>query len=306
MTMRVVPVSVVVCTRDRPDDLRRCVASLAKLDPAPFEVVVVDQSKRPIDLTGLLPGVVHHHPDGRGLSRARNRGLRIARGPIVAFLDDDCTVGPTWAADVAAVFERVPHAGIVFGAVVSPDSRADGYVPTYSIPRERHLKGRAAAARAHGIGASMYLRASAGDAIGDFDECLGAGGEFRSSEDWDYTFRALARGIEVIEAPSVTVRHFGGRRYASGDAASMLRWNAFSHGAVHAKFLRALDPIAAVLIPAELAELLLLVRPWRVLSHRPTNLARLFMYARGLGAGLRAPMRKSEKLFLGVATTDTA
>jgi GT2 family glycosyltransferase len=297
MSTRSVPLSVVVCTRDRGDDLSRCLASLAALDPAPFEVVIIDQSAQPLDVSALLPGARHLRSDESGLSRARNRGLAAERAPIVAFLDDDCTVSPSWAADVGAAFERHPHAGVVFGSVVSASTDADDYVPVYAVARERRLIGRTAAARAHGIGAAMYLRSAAADAIGPFDECLGAGGEFRSSEDWDYTFRALACGIEVIETPAVVVRHFGGRRYSDGAAAAMLRWNAFSHGAVHAKFVRALDPIAAVLIAAELAALVALLRPLRALSGRPTNAARLAMYLKGLAAGLRAPMRRSERLF---------
>ena len=296
MKFTTVDVSVVVCTRDRPDDLRRCLASVRMLDPAPLEVVVVDQSSSTNEPEGMT-GLIWLRTDEAGLSRARNRGLAAARAPVVAFIDDDCVVPPGWAGDVAEVFARRPEAALVFGEVRRANPSPDEYVPTYLIAEEHVLRGRAAAARAHGIGAAMYLRASAADTIGPFDECLGAGGRFRSSEDWDFTFRALAQGFEVVETPAIAVRHFGGRPYAGGSAASMLRWNAFSHGALHAKFARKLDPVAAILILAELGTLVGNVRPLGAIRGRPTNLARLYMYVRGFAAGLRTPLSKTENLF---------
>ncbi len=290
------PVSVVICTRDRASDLARCLESVARLDPQPAEVIVVDQGAAPFN-PPAGPRIRHLRSHERGLSLARNLGLAAAGADFIAFLDDDCVVGPTWAADVAAAFTRHPDAGLAFGAVVDPGSDHDAYVPVYSIARERRLMGRMSARRAHGIGAAMYLRATAAADIGEFDPWLGAGGEFRSSEDWDYTFRALAAGVVVVETPEVVVQHFGARRFSDGSAAQLLRWNAFSHGAVHAKLLRCGDPVGLVLVTSEVASLLALVRPLNAFAGRPTNAARLVMYVRGLKAGLRIPVRRSKRLF---------
>jgi GT2 family glycosyltransferase len=291
-----VPVSVIVCTRDRPDDLQRCLDSLAVLDPQPLEVVVIDQGSTRFKPAGK-PRIRHHIMNERGLSLARNRGLSLAYAYVVAFLDDDCVVESKWAADVASVFVHHPDADLAFGSVVASNTDLDEYVPAYSIARERRLKGRMSATGAHGIGAAMYLRKAAAAAIGGFDPRLGAGGEFRSSEDWDFTFRALAAGAVVIETPRIVVHHFGARRYSDGSASQLLRWNALSHGAVHAKLLRCADPIGLVLVATELASLVVLVRPFNALLGRPTNAARLGMYVKGLIAGSRVPLRRTERLF---------
>lgn len=291
-------ISVVVCTRDRPDDLRRCLDSVAALDPQPMEVIVVDQSSTPSLPPANGLAIRHHVMWERGASHARTRGLALAQGTVVAFLDDDCVVAPTWLADVAAAFKRHPDSGLVYGAVVAAGPEVDAYVPTYSIQRERRLKGRMSAHKAHGIGAAMYLRASTAAVVGEFDPRLGPGSEFRNSEDWDYTFRALAAGVVVTETPTVVVEHFGARSYADGSAARLLRASAYSHGAVHAKLLRCGDPIGVVLVVTEMAALLALIRPFDALKGKPTNGARLVMYLRGLAAGWKPPVRRDQRLFV--------
>lgn len=288
-------VSVVICTRNRPDDLARCLASLSTLSPRPKEVIVIDQGDspaQPLD-PSTIPELHHHITGERGLSRARNLGITLSRGDLVAFLDDDCTVEPTWAGDVAAVFGRHPDAGLVFGAVADGVLDREQYVPTYAVAGERTLRGRLAAVGAHGIGAAMYLPRALAESVGKFDVRLGAGGEFHSSEDWDYTLRLLAAGHSIVETPAVRVIHHGGRSYADGSAASMLRWNALSHGVVHTKLLRRKDPMGVLLVAAELWSCVRLLRPFAGLRGRPTNAGRLVSYANGLVAGLRVPLQGS-------------
>lgn len=298
MRPETVPISVVICTRDRPDQVRRCLENVRWLNPRPLEVIVVDQGSAPIEIPPGIRSLKHLRTGERGLSRARNLGLAAAQGRVVAFLDDDCTVGPGWAGSVAAAFERHRDAGIVFGKVVGP-SRVEGmYVPVYSIVGERRLTGRLASPRAHGIGAAMYLRAGLVDVVGSFDPELGAGSGLHSSEDWDYTFRALTRGVTVVETATITVQHHGARRYADGSASDLLRKNAFSHGAVHAKLVRCFDPMAIVLIASELVSMLKLLRPWNVLLKKPTNIARPAMYAAGFAAGMRMPVDRGRKVFV--------
>ncbi len=296
-------VSVVIATRDRPADLRRCLETVAGLDYPCWEVVVVDQSDGPLTRTviaqfaGALPGLRHLPVTERGLSRARNVGLQAARGDIVAFLDDDCTVGADWLWFVAGAFARHPEAGLLFGTVRDALLDDGTYVPSHHVTTERELAGVRSAARARGIGAGMYLRRRVADRVGQFDVRLGSGASFLSSEDWDYTFRALRSGATVVETPTVVVDHHGGRPYAGGQAARLLRGNAYSHGALHVKLLRCGQPGALLLIAAELWEHLRLLRPLAGLAGGPSNAGRPVSYARGLLAGLRAPVDRDGMVF---------
>lgn len=288
-------VSVAICTRNRPADLARCLESIRSLNVPPDEVLVIDQSdvEGPID-TGRFR---IHRMSEHGLSRARNEAITLASSDIIAFLDDDCTVPPDWTEALTGAFERHPDASLIFGQVRRATEDFDEYVPEHVFSRELRLKGRFSSISARGIGAAMYLRASAVKDIGLFDVQLGAGSRFMSSEDWDYVARALAAGSTVVEVPSIVVNHHGGRRYSTGDAARLLRSNAYSHGAVHAKLLRCGEPAAVALVLNEIWCGLVLLRPYNVLLGKPTHAARLLSYVKGLAAGARLPVDRPSRVY---------
>src|SRR5688572_22573693 len=94
-------ISVVVCTRDRPEELSRCLDSLAAMDYRPHEVLVVDNAPA-TDATRRLVegrgGVVRYALEPvPGLDHARNRAIACATGDVLAFTDDDVLVDPRWS-----------------------------------------------------------------------------------------------------------------------------------------------------------------------------------------------------------------
>ncbi len=98
-------VSVIVVSRHRPKALLRCLTSLAQQDHPWIEVIVVadpaaaDQVDAPVKLIRF---------DEPNISAARNEGLRLAAGDVVAFIDDDAVAEPTWASRLAAAFHDTP------------------------------------------------------------------------------------------------------------------------------------------------------------------------------------------------------
>ena len=119
--------SVVVPTRGRPGALKRCLESLSRQDyPADaFEIVVIDDgSPEPVPLPGPGSGVSPrlHRQAQAGPAAARNRGLEIARGEYVAFIDDDCEAAPDWLRQLVSVLQEHPGAG-VGGLVVNELAR---------------------------------------------------------------------------------------------------------------------------------------------------------------------------------------
>lgn len=118
-------VSVVIPTRNRPEAIARCLASLARVDypRGRYEVIVVDDgSDRPLDEI-VVPHRRHlslrllRRPNG-GPGAARNTGVAAARGELIAFTDDDCIVHRRWLREIARALVRHPDA-LVGGPVVN-------------------------------------------------------------------------------------------------------------------------------------------------------------------------------------------
>ena len=110
--------SVVVPTNlARPDQLRRCVKSLGELDHPDYEVIVVDNRRGdapPVEIESVR---VVREPRP-GISAARNRGVSVATGEIIAFTDDDVVVHRHWLTAIGERFASQPDAGAVTGLVV--------------------------------------------------------------------------------------------------------------------------------------------------------------------------------------------
>jgi glycosyltransferase involved in cell wall biosynthesis len=209
-------VTVVICTRNRPALLEKCLAAVAVLDPAPEKVLVIDNSEGDKE-TERAAGerstryLVEPIP---GLSHARNRGLAECDTDVVAFLDDDAVPSPGWLGNLIAPFADEKIAAST-GRVVPPGS--DPSLQPIESPRtltscedqwfERATFG------GMGIGCSMALRRSACAGWTVFDERLGRGAPFHIGEE-SYAFAGLlSRGYAAVYLPNAIVFHAAHKRY---------------------------------------------------------------------------------------------
>jgi glycosyltransferase involved in cell wall biosynthesis len=234
-------IEVLIPTRNRPGDLDRCLSSLAAVEYADWGLIIVDQStsKESAEVVerwrSKIPKITHVAMAETGISRARNAALERSTAPILAFVDDDCTVPANWLTMLEAAFEKRPQAELVLGRVTgcAYDAR-EALLPVFE-PRDE----RADPWTIRAMGAAMYLRRSLFERLGAFDEMLGVGsGTYESGEDTDYRYRALAGGIEVAVAPEVVVVHHGLRPYANGSARKLMKNTAFARGATDMKLWR--------------------------------------------------------------------
>ena len=120
--------SVIMSTYNRgallEDAIRSMLAQHAAITP-PFELIVVDNNStdntREIVLDRFArvdPRVQYLFESQQGLSYARNAGIRAARAPLVAFIDDDVRAQPDWVAAIARAFDEHPDADVVGGRVL--------------------------------------------------------------------------------------------------------------------------------------------------------------------------------------------
>jgi glycosyltransferase involved in cell wall biosynthesis len=237
----------------RPGSLGDAVRSIVRQTHHDWELIVVGQGNDEARLTAAVtaaaqgdPRVRYVHHDCTGLSRARNRALRECDGEAIAFTDDDCEADPNWLAEIDAAFERQPRAGLVAGSMLRPADRARrvAVCPNWEAPELLYVPEAPPTEAPAGWGAAggdIALRRATVEAVGEFDEQLGAGATYAAAEDIDYMLRAELLGIPMYATPRVVVHHTHGYRYGLLAVYRQGRNYARGNGALAAKFTLAGD-----------------------------------------------------------------
>ena len=121
-----VTVIVPVCNGER--TIEACVAPVLRCDyPESLrEVVVVDNAStdRTADIVRTFPVGYVHEPK-RGRSYARNRGIHVSEGPILAFTDADCVVAESWLRELVGAFDD-DAVSAVAGEILPDQPRTPG------------------------------------------------------------------------------------------------------------------------------------------------------------------------------------
>ncbi len=219
-------ISVVICTRNRPQQLANCLSFVAAQDYPSFEVVVVDNSPGDDAVMSLVragsggPACRYVMEPTAGLSRARNTGAAAATADIIAFLDDDEEPDRSWLAGIAGGFARGADIGCVTGLVVP--ARLETEAQELFEVLGGHSKGRGYAAAVFsrhdrqsplyplppfGAGANMAFRRDVLRRIGGFDVALGAGTPAMAGEDTLALTLVLLAGYRIAYEPSALMRH---------------------------------------------------------------------------------------------------
>lgn len=216
--MQSISISVVVCTHSelRWNDLRAALDSISRQTfPALETIVVVDHNlslnRR---LSEVLSGIRTVENGGSpGLSSARNAGVAVARGDVVAFIDDDATAAPDWLERIAAHFAD-PEVIAVGGSAMPrwPDSRPRWFPPEFDWVvgcSYRGLPARATPVR-NLIGCNMSFRSGALAASGGFQEWLGrVGGNAAGAEETALCIKMHRDNpdVRIIYDPEIVVHH---------------------------------------------------------------------------------------------------
>lgn len=234
-------VSVVVPTRNRAEQLDRCLAALARIETTlPWEVVVVDNASgdatqevlRHARDEGRLPLRTVVEPI-RSNGRARNRGWRAARGTVIFYTDDDCYPRPDVLDRVWERFADDEELGYLGGRVLLHDP-ADDPVTTLTSGTPLVLQPYSVFPLGSLSGANMAFRRATLESIGGFDDTFGHGTRF-SAPDPDAFARASFAGWRGAYDPGIVVEHHHGRKPGSEEVASLYKKYAIGRGAFYAK-----------------------------------------------------------------------
>jgi GT2 family glycosyltransferase len=200
--MAPVPVSVVVPTIGRPQQLRSCLESLSQCRPRASEILVVDQS-------GLkeVESVVHRFRAagartvqcaGRGIAVALNVGLEAAAYDIVLVTHDDCTVAPSWVGRAWALMSPDPRRIITGRVLPAGDPEAVPSTKTDLTAHDYTGEIRCTVLFPNNMALSREMVV----ASGGFDERFDT-----AAEDNDLCYRWLRAGYRLQYEPALVVWH---------------------------------------------------------------------------------------------------
>lgn len=215
-------ITVALCTHNHANRLERTLADLLHLrvPEAPWELLIIDNASR--DATpdildrqawpvGWQVRVVQE--DNLGLSNARNRAIREARGQYLIFLDDDETADPDWL----CAFERLieAHSPDAFGGRI--EVLFEGPRPAWLTDELLGFLGQLRHADAiiplterstSFYGGNFGFRRTVCDTVGAFDATLGRKGtDNTGGEEVDFYRRLLEAGFKVWWTPEAAIHH---------------------------------------------------------------------------------------------------
>ena len=210
--------SVIICTRNRPELLDRCLEALARLDYGRYEVVVVDNapSDRRSHAVAERWGARYLVEPQVGLSHARNAGARACSSDIVVFTDDDAIPDSLWVSKLVRPFSD-PNVVVVTGRVVpwtgedggaAPPEHAGGFGPAgMSVSKDHPHWFEMAHFGGIGNGNNMAFRREVFARWSGFDTRLGRGASVASGEEHRAFGELIERGGAVAYTPDAIVRH---------------------------------------------------------------------------------------------------
>jgi len=218
---RPVTVSVVIPTHDRGRVVVEAIESALAQTHPPLEVIVVDDGSTDdtAERVGRLRDarVRYLRRSHAGVSAARNAGIAVATGDLVAFLDSDDLWKPDKVEAEIAALARYPSAGGVFSDL----EKVDGATFVPSFMRRTRVFSRLLAERAYRDGLLLSARAlslcllqevpiktpaltvrrSALERAGGFNEA------WTSSEDWEFLLRFARReSLVYVDRPLAVIR----------------------------------------------------------------------------------------------------
>ncbi|MDY3874181.1 MAG: glycosyltransferase family A protein [Megamonas funiformis] len=197
-------ISLIMATLGRKIEVENMLESLLCQTYKNFEVIIVDQN-RPEFLNEIIKKysnklkIKHINITEKGLSRARNIGLKYIEGEYIGFPDDDCIYQNDTLKTLVEIFKD-NNIDVVTGSIVRDLKKTTGNdikkVNIYDV----WLKG---------ISYTMFFKKNVIKKIGDFDEVLGVGSGtiYGSGEETDFLIRAIENNFLVWNTNKIMIYH---------------------------------------------------------------------------------------------------
>lgn len=219
-------VTIVICTKDHPDLLNRCLTAIHALDlPEGVvlpEILVIDNASvttQTRDVAARFPGTRYALEPKTGLNFARNRALQEAKGEILAFIDDDAVVDPAWMRGLYQAWAMSPSAGAYAGQTLpfALETEAQivveriggfrkGFLPIV-FGREHPSDPLYPCSTAFGNGCNMAFKVEVMRGLKGFDIGLDMGAALPGGGDLDALYQVVRHGHDLVYQPQMLVLH---------------------------------------------------------------------------------------------------
>ena len=197
--------SLIMATLGRYNEVDKMIESLLKQTYKNFELIIVDQNKK-----GFLDEIikkydkkieiVYINTEKKGLSRARNIGLKYIKGDYVGFPDDDCIYRDTKTLEkIVTIFEN-KNLDVLTATIIHNEKKKEGNKFVNINKFNVWIKG---------ISYTMFFKRKVINEVGFFDERLGVGSDtqYGSGEETDYLIRALNKNFILYNTDNILIYH---------------------------------------------------------------------------------------------------
>lgn len=197
-------ISLIVSTYGRYTELELLFESFLKQDCNHdiFEVIVIDQNDI-INLDTLVKkykskiNITHYKTNVKGLSKAKNKGIELAKGEIITFPDDDCTFYPDTISNALNFFDANPTVDVVYGSVFERSTNTNVMRNWPKSQTRLNLINFSVRYSAITCFTRIKIR---------FNENYGVGSKISSGEELDYVIRSIKKH-NVWYSPNIQVWH---------------------------------------------------------------------------------------------------
>lgn len=213
-------ISVIISTKNRTKELRMCLMTILRNTFTQFEIILIDQSTN--NETKVMvkqfasKRIRYRHTDRSGQTIGINIGIRMAKGDIYVFTDDDYVIPRTWLSTIHKTYKRLSYIDGLSGQVLP-------YTPTkskkhcvcpalYQSKKERLITTVGptvhSSENGFGKGANMSFRKEVVDTLGGFKEWLGPGAKGASAgNETEFIYRAIRNKFQLYFLPALVVYH---------------------------------------------------------------------------------------------------
>lgn len=243
-----ISISAIICTYNIPDIFYSALESLINqnISKKEYEIIIVDHNLNnqiPLPIQEIINqndcGIRYIAESKKGLSAARNTGIKHSKADIIAFIDDDAVADSGWLSAILEIYEKEPHAWAVGGEVKPiwgadpPDWFDDSMLRSLSIV-DWGNEARPLIWPERVIGTNFSFRREVFEKIGQFDPELGRKGSLLlGNEDTEIQERIHEIGKYVYYTPDAIVFHhipperltkkyFFNRSYGTGRSEAIL------------------------------------------------------------------------------------